>query len=640
MYFSAPTTYNESTIIKRSGIFPLTLRTLGGVIMNFSKFFLTAFISIYSLSAFSLDVDDCAVGLRKDLSFHVPRFDIGSSSHSATFQIFEDSSGKLMARLLDFDEPSRDNCVERNIGIVVIDDNNNYLLHLPSVIVGTERYWANLVYNPASHKEYEFEIKKYAEEIKGFNASGSAFLTEAETTIIESTDTKLHLESRLPGGLTANIVAYLIENQTYTPTDEEIIRANSRGIKVFTKKITHSDSSEGVAKYTLEFFVPSEDLPFSKRIHEIVPLAKEASEPMKGSNVYLETTIDGIKADTYELLGEQFGKGMGTVTSVGLDIKDLFFDWSLKEENMNMQKRLDAAERCVNKSTFFGSKSDALSKIKGTRDEVRHNSVLPVIMKIVEVGAGYVPASRILSFLLSRSSSLLNTYTEEATYEHNDLKVSIIERNFGKCPINFAVGFEGYLEHYYDDFPEGGLDFSSRYTQKKIQVRWHIYRDQVDFIDNTAGRKFSPNYGMNHTKNVGSTYTEASGYYESLTVYKGIAKLCTGVIYDVVPIDDPLLAVQLDDVYVSSDAAYPPSPEFIGRVLGFSDVLWNGTCESTSGGLESVNNRKLGMGSFSPTARFNTPKYFRSGFEVEVTDRSWPGVTWEGVVTFAPYIAE
>ncbi len=588
-------------------------------------------------TAYKPSAGACPARLNSDLSVQIPRFRILGTAYSGNLLINQTNSGGFSARVTGIGSPSQDNCASNDIA-VVIEHNNNYLLHVPSLMIGTDNYWANLVLVPTADGTTLLDVTGYGQSFAHLTGEGSAYLSLAKIDSAAKTANGFTFRRTFDGGTESQVSVTLTTDQAYTPAAAEAALVANLGIHTYGATVSNVTTAD-THTFKLEYFVPYSVLPAATvaQLLSATPVSKAMTRAGESSNlkVFVEAEAKGVGKDVAERVAKKFAgeAGEGLVKSAG-SVMDVMDAWETKKEHDDLIKRLGVARRCIKANVDPSLQQGYLNQVDANRTEIKLNTAnnflgtvsagaLDLLLK--EVPGVFVLTSAATGFI----GDAMKSVNEQLVRENESVGGT-------KCDIQWLVNFDG--SGTYDG--EGPvMEYSSTYKKIHAAFTWKTKRGTVTFKDNVRGQQ-SPNYGSEHaSSNHAINIKTIEGTFSRYKKFEdGSSETCEGNL---------TLAAGWDNTDISiadsPGTPYPPTPEFNAKVPGFNSIAWTGTCSRSTGGSYPGSGTLGLMTTAKVEAAFGMPGDFRNGtFEQQVgksdTLTSMDGYkksqTWTGTVSF------
>lgn len=602
----------------------------------------------------------CHAVLNADLSMEIDKFDVFADALTARLQFSLASDGSLVASVNNLGLTTKNNCDQVDIGAVIVGD-TGYVLHLPSVMVGSNRYWANLDVLAGPNGTYQLRVSDYGPGMNDVTGMGSAFRALSKVEQFTSTGNTFSYRKIMPDDSVHQVQVILTPGQTYMPSAEEAAVISQLGSSAYgmSSSLTSTDNS---SQYSAQFFVPyssvsaetaqqirnggrantvASHLAYNKSskqannnqfgVGEGFTVAINSVFPSGDNSVVKEFKGKLAEKGFEHIKNETTGKVAGKAVGLIYDGKDA---WGAAQDHLGWNSRIDAAERCFNVNiTDPLVKQQLGAQIKESRSEVGINAAVNYISMAASTALSFVDAGFAPLYVVTGAAT---DTVGAAVKEVNERHTQQIESAAGRCDIRWMEFFEGSGTDIIENKP-GGLDYSSSssYHKETTTFAWKT-SNKVVFKDNTRGLQ-SPTYGKNHAVDYHSQPT-ITGTFQSLVTDGDYREECNGLVNDA--------TWEGADVEITDNLAqpYPPTPEFYTKIPGFTAVRWSGNCTDNYGTSNAQGSVTLGI---SVHASFNMPANFRGnpviqGVAGTNSDVSLDGLTtrstnWEGNVKFIPF---
>jgi hypothetical protein len=588
-------------------------------------------------TAYKPNASACPARLNSDLSVQIPRFHILGAAYSGSLQLKQTNSGGFSALVTGIGNPGQDNCASNDIA-VVIEHNNSYLLHVPSLAIGASNYWANLVLVPTTDGTTSLDVTGYGTSFAHLTGEGSAYLSLAKIDNATKTATGFSFRRIFDGGTESQVSVTLTPDQAYTPTAVEAALVADLGIQTYGATVSNVTTAD-THTFKLQYVVPYSVLPAATvaQLRSASPVTKTMARAGESSNlkVFVEAETKGVGKDVAERVAKKFAgeAGEGLVKSAG-SVMDFIDALEAKEDYDDLVKRMGVARRCIKANVDATLRQQYLDKVEANRTEIKLNTAnnflgtvsagtLDLLLK--EVPGVFVLTSAATGFI----GDAMKSVNEQLVRENESVGGT-------KCDIQWLVNFDG--SGTYDG--EGPvMEYSSTYKKIHAAFTWKTKRGIVTFKDNVRGQQ-SPNYGSEHAssnhvidiKTIEGTFSRFKKFED------GSSETCEGTLTMAAGWDNTDISIT-----DSQGTPYPPTPEFNAKVPGFTSIAWAGTCSRSTGGSYPGSGTLSLMTTAKVEAAFGMPSDFRSGtFEQQVgksdtlTDMNGyrKTQTWTGTVKF------
>jgi len=383
-------------------------------------------LSRTSIKAVSQANPACSAALSQALALHVPALRFNDSFFWIDLQYGSANDGNVMMKLTNYGPLAQDSC-----GIdstYLVESEGRYIIHIPSVEYAGAYYWLNFEYVPTNDGLIWLKLTRYG-SADGQSGEEGAFIATAKAEILSETDLEFKIRSVFPVGIEAEI-AYMIQpNQTYS-------NATS----------THSNVTEDSFEFNLSYFLPYSVLPsnVAARLQGLSSasasfVGKTADTGQSGVKVVAQGVMEKAGKKAVEAMAEKgFGETGGKVAKVGGTALDVMSAWNAHNNHLDWMERLDKMEDCVNNplnpiDQDPTLKQPRLDKINATRSEIKHNTGVKFINKIVSGVSGLTPARAVWPIIAGAKR-----YTDNAMKEINDSLVADLEKEMPKCERSYT----------------------------------------------------------------------------------------------------------------------------------------------------------------------------------------------------------
>ncbi|HKW18468.1 MAG TPA: hypothetical protein VJO35_13255 [Terriglobales bacterium] len=190
------------------------------------------------------------------------------------------------------------------------------------------------------------------------------YIAQAKTQLISQTETSVHYAQTFSNDLKADTTITIVPDQHYTPTQDDLARAERTHTQIYNLKFSATSDGENKERISLQYFVPYSNVPsdLKQRIHarsaasaahffDLVPSAwaQEGGGGNMGMNVATDTTVEVTK----EILKQTAEHGeLSKEFPVPLSrLGDILKAFKLEQEQMAWMAELDELEDCARHPT-------------------------------------------------------------------------------------------------------------------------------------------------------------------------------------------------------------------------------------------------------------------------------------------------
>lgn len=592
----------------------------------------------------------CAATLNANNALDIDRLDFQDSAYGARMQLATAADGSITGKLVEAYPARKTGCPVSDVGAVVINVDGGWVLHIPTLAMGANQYWAQFGIETTPVNTTQFRLQGLGPALPNESGQGSAFRALSKTNSIQKTGNRFVHDLTFPDATVHQVSINLTPDQSNTPTPEQlstIARLSSRAWGLSTQL---SNTTSGY-QLTASYFVPYESLP-ADVIAQIrssaglsasaIPRQSKAAGAVSGVVVEINSAgstlgIFGkegagrLAEKGFTQLMQKDGKAVGSAVGTVFDAAEAF---SAVEQHMSWRDRMTESQRCLNATITDATVKQQLGNALGqARQEVNINAGVNYMAMVASKVIGLIQ-TEIPIFI---GTGLLTDTVGEAVKTSNEERVREVESAAGRCDHRWRVEFEG--SGTYNISGADGLSYSS--TSRTIRTtnvsyNWKITRNKVVFKDNTRG-KLTPIYGKNHAIDYQNNSRTISGSYHHSVQGPSINEVCQGEVYDA------LWETGGMEITDNRMEPYPPTPEFFVKIPGFTGVRWRGTCVTNGNTSAADNSITLGI---PVRATFDLPADFRFN-PVEIPVAGTDSITtssgqsrntqWTGAVRFIPY---